>query len=68
MTLKINQQKRSLTTIVFAAVYITVGVLLVYLNFTGTISSTVLGIGIFGLIAASLIFKVAIDFRNRRKR
>jgi hypothetical protein len=67
MTIKNKEQGRSLATIVFAAVYIAVGVLLVYLNFTGTISSTILGIGIFGLIAASLIFKFAIDFRRRRK-
>jgi hypothetical protein len=67
MTSKISGQKRSRTTTVFAAVYISVGGLLVYLNFTGTISSTVLGIGIFGLIAASLIFNFATDCRRRRK-
>jgi hypothetical protein len=65
----INSQsrKRNIITLAFAVVYIIVGILLIYWNFTGTISSTTFGIGIFILIIASLIFKFATDFLRKKK-
>jgi hypothetical protein len=51
----------------FAVIYITVGILLIYWNFTGAISSAVFGIGIFVLIIASLIFKFATDLLRKKK-
>jgi hypothetical protein len=53
--------------LIFAAVYIAVGVLLIYWNFTGVISSAIFGLGIFVLIIASLIFKFVSDFLSRRR-
>jgi hypothetical protein len=55
-------------TLAFAIVYVIVGVLLIYWSFTGAISSTTFGFGIFALIIASLIFKFATDFLRRRNR
>ncbi len=62
-----DQRKRDLTMLVFAAVYIVVGLVLVYLRFTNAISSTVFAIGIAVLIVASLIVKFAGDFLRKRK-
>ena len=62
-----NQRKNDRTMLVFAAVYIVVGVVLVYLRFTDEISSTVFAIGIAILIVASLIVKFAGDFLRKRK-
>jgi len=53
--------------LIFAAIYIAVGVLLIYWNFTGVISSAIFGLGIFVLIIASLIFKFVSDFLSRRR-
>jgi hypothetical protein len=54
-------------TLAFAVAYIVIGILLFYWNFTGAISSTTFGIGIFGLIIASLIFKFVTDFLRKKK-
>ncbi len=62
-----DQRKRDLTMLVFAAVYIVVGLVLVYLRFTNAISSTAFAIGIAVLIVASLIVKFAGDFLRKRK-
>jgi uncharacterized membrane protein HdeD (DUF308 family) len=62
-----QSRKRGLVTLAFAVVYIIVGVLLIYWNFTSAISSVTFGIGIFILIVASLIFKVVTDFIIRKK-
>ncbi|MCW4017434.1 MAG: hypothetical protein NWF00_01920 [Candidatus Bathyarchaeota archaeon] len=62
-----QNHKRDLTALVFAVVYVVVGVLLIYLNYTGSISSTLFGVGIFVLIAASLLFKYATDFSKKRR-
>ncbi|XES77107.1 MAG: hypothetical protein ACBZ72_13175 [Candidatus Bathyarchaeia archaeon] len=61
-------RKADLTTLAFAVIYIAVGALLIYWNFTGAISSTFFAIGIFLLIAVSLLFKFATDFSRKRKR
>jgi hypothetical protein len=60
-------RKDKWTNLAFAIAYIVVGAVLFYLNLTGTISSATFGLGIFGLIAASLILKFFIDFSRRRK-
>ncbi len=62
-----NQRKNDRTMLVFAAVYIVVGAVLVYLRFTDAISSTIFAIGIAILIVASLIVKFAGDFLRKRK-
>jgi hypothetical protein len=62
-----QSRKRNFITFVFALVYIIVGISLISLNFSGKISSTTFGIGIFILIIASLIFKVATDFLRKKK-
>jgi hypothetical protein len=53
--------------LIFAAIYVAVGVLLIYWNFTGVISSAIFGLGIFVLIIVSLIFKFVSDFLSRRR-
>jgi Flp pilus assembly protein TadB len=69
MTYSSNSQNRKhdLTTLVFAIIYIAVGALLIYWNFTGAISSTLFAVGIFILIAASLLLKFAADFSRKKK-
>ncbi|MCW4009966.1 MAG: hypothetical protein NWF05_05035 [Candidatus Bathyarchaeota archaeon] len=62
-----ESRRRDLTTFAFAAFYIVVGILLTYLNLTGAISSTLFTVGIFLLIAASLIFKYVNDFLRKKK-
>jgi hypothetical protein len=62
-----QSRKKGLITLVFAVVYITIGVLLIYWNFTGAISSVTFGIGILILIVASLIFKFVSDFIIKKK-
>jgi hypothetical protein len=63
-----GQSRRSnATNVVFAAVYIVVGILLIYLRFTNVISTDIFGIGIFALMIGSLIFKFATDFLRRKK-
>jgi hypothetical protein len=60
-------RRRTMATLAFAVVYVAVGFLLIYWNFTGAISSTTFGIGIFVLIIASLILKFVTDFMSKRK-
>jgi Flp pilus assembly protein TadB len=62
-----HSRKDATTHLVFAAIYITVGALLIYWNFTGAISSVLFAIGIFVLIIASLIFKFVTDYLRRKK-
>jgi hypothetical protein len=59
--------KRDLTFLAFAIVYIAVGVVLFYLESTGTISTAVFGIGLVVLLAVSLTFKLVTDHLRRRK-
>ncbi len=61
------KQKINHAMLAFAVIYIIVGGLLIYWNFTGTISSTIFAVGIFILIIISLVFKFANDFLRRRK-
>ncbi len=58
---------RDLTFLAFAIIYIVVGVVLFYLEFSGSISTTVFGIGLIVLLAVSLTFKVVTDYLRRRK-
>ena len=67
MTPLSESRKRDITTFAFAAIYIAVGILLTYLDLTGVISSTLFAVGIFLLIAASLVFKYVNDFLKKKK-
>jgi hypothetical protein len=53
--------------LIFAIIYLAVGAVLIYLNFTGTISSTIFAIGIAVLIVASLVFKFVSDFLMKKR-
>ncbi len=58
---------RDLTFLAFAIIYIVVGVVLFYLEFSGSISTTGFGIGLIVLLAVSLTFKLVTDYLRRRR-
>jgi uncharacterized membrane protein HdeD (DUF308 family) len=62
-----KNRKRDLTFLAFAIVYIIVGVVLFYLEFSGTISTAVFGIGLIVLLAGSLTFKLVTEYLRRRR-
>ncbi len=62
-----KSRKRDLAFLAFAIVYIVVGVVLFYLEFSDAISTEVFGIGLIVLLAVSLTFKVVTDYLRRRK-
>jgi hypothetical protein len=59
--------KHNNTNLAFMIVYLIVGAILIYLSFTGKIPSSVLAVGMFVLIAVSLVVKFVWDFKKRRK-
>jgi uncharacterized membrane protein HdeD (DUF308 family) len=67
MTLESQRRRNDQIMLALTVIYIVVGALLIYWNFTGAISSVVFGIGIFILIAASLVLKLVLDRSRRRK-
>lgn len=59
-------RKQSRISLLFAIVYLVVGALLIYLNFTGQIPGILLAIGMFLLIAASLGVRFLLDSKRRK--